>query len=116
MRDILRARAAVNGGYLRRGEILDAGYQDSDIRAALADDVLVRIRVGTYAFRDTFDRLDAAGRHRITAFSVLDRFAPHVALSYSSACAVWGVAQFDTDLSTVHVSRLDRGRDAWRPA
>ncbi|WP_374999344.1 hypothetical protein [Aeromicrobium sp. CTD01-1L150] len=110
MDDHLRSLATHNGGYLHRADILQNAGSDEMIRHAMARGELRRIRVGTYAFANTWDPLQAQERHVVLARSVIDKFpAGSVALSHHSAAAVHGIELYDVDLSAVHLVRLDGG-------
>lgn len=109
MEDLLRSRAAANGGYLSRAELLDLGNDDRDIQAAVASGLLVRLRRGAYAFAETHSPLSAEDKHRVLARAIADRLGPSVALSHASACVLHGIAVHDVDLDVVHVTRLDGG-------
>lgn len=110
MSDDLRLLADSNGGYLHRSDLLDLGESDTAIRSAVRSGLLTRIRVGTYAFTDTFTALDPTARHLVLARSVADKFpSGAVALSHHSAAAAHGLALYDVDLSVVHLTRLDHG-------
>ena len=103
----LLAVAERNGGYFTRGQALDCGYSDRDLREATRAGFLTRLRHGTYALTSAYSILDASGRHRVRARSVVDKLGPGLALSHTSACAAWELDHFGTPLETVHVTRLD---------
>lgn len=110
MDDIFSQLAERNGGYLHRSDVLEWGGSDRLIRRATTDQVLRRIRVGTYVFRDHFDDLTPEQQHVVLSHSVVDKFpVGSVALSHHSAAAAHGLAVFGADLSVVHVTRLDQG-------
>lgn len=99
-----------NGGYLHREDLLSLGETDRSIGRAVREGLLVRIRVGTYAFRAVHDVLDERARHVVLARATLDKFPPgSVALSHASAAAVHGLDVFDVSLDVVHLTRLDGG-------
>lgn len=110
MDDIFLQLAERNGGYLHRSDVLEWGGSDRLIRRAVTEQVLRRIRVGTYVFRDAFDDLSPEDQHVVLARSVVDKFPEgSVALSHHSAAATHGLAVFGADLSVVHLTRLDHG-------
>ncbi|MCW2830257.1 MAG: hypothetical protein JWP31_949 [Aeromicrobium sp.] len=94
-------------GYATRGQLIDSGYRDSDIRGAVRAGLLVRIRHGVYVRASDHARLTPEQRHAVLARSVADYIGPGVALSHQSACASHGLAMFGHDLDRVHVTRLD---------
>lgn len=110
MDDAYRIRAELNGGYLHRAHILELGGTDALIATAITIGWLTRIRVGTYAFTDTYAPLSPAAKHGVLARATIDKF-PHgsVALSGHSAAAAHGMDLYDVDLDTVHLVRLDGG-------
>ena len=103
----LEARALKNGGYFTRGQAIDCGYKDRDLRAALNAGLIVRLRHGTYAFTDVHKALDSRARHRILAYAIADKLGPNVAVSHTSACAVWDFDLYGVSLNNVHLTRLD---------
>lgn len=108
MDDVLVNVADANGGYLHREDLLALGFTDKAIHRSRSAGILRRIRVGTYVLAATFDHLTPEEQHGVLARSVIDKF-PHgsAALSHSSAAIVHGMAVYDVDLGTVHVTRLD---------
>lgn len=103
----LECAAERQGGYFTRGQAIDCGYRDRELRSARLAGLITRIRHGTYVFTRTYTLLDAKARHRILALSVADKLGPHVALSHISAAAVWDFDLFGVGLETVDVTRLD---------
>lgn len=96
-----------NGGYALRHQILDLGYRDAHIRAALGDGYLQRIRHGTYVVAEAHRLLSDAERLKIATFSVVDRLGDAVAASHVSAAALHGFDLWQLDTATIHVTRLD---------
>jgi hypothetical protein len=94
-------------GYLTRGDILDCGYTDRDIRAAVREGILERLRHGVYAYTAHVASLSPDERHLLVARSVLDKLGSDVALSHQSACGAHEIATWDVDLSSIHITRLD---------
>ncbi|MGZ8821426.1 MAG: type IV toxin-antitoxin system AbiEi family antitoxin domain-containing protein [Aeromicrobium sp.] len=103
----LEAQAARGGGYFSRGQAIDCGYRDRDLKAAVGAGLIVRLRHGIYAFGDLYGHLDEAARHLVVANAIADKLGHHVALSHTSACVSWGLDVYDVDLRSVHVTRLD---------
>ncbi|MCW2748314.1 MAG: hypothetical protein JWP10_1456, partial [Nocardioidaceae bacterium] len=62
-----------------------------------------------YAFAEDWKLLDARQRHLVHAYAVADALGPAVALSHSSAAAVWAIDTYGLDPTLVHVTRLDGG-------
>jgi hypothetical protein len=93
--------------YTTRGQFIDSGYNDRDLRAAVRTGLLTRVRHGIYVFTAEYAPLTPEQKHVIVAQSVADRLGPAVAISHQSACALHGIAMYGHDLSKVHVTRLD---------
>lgn len=108
MDDALRAIVATRGVFLR-SEARDLGYDDRGVAAALRAGVWVRVRRGAYTFHDIWENEDAVGRHRILSRAVMRSLGDGVALTHTSAVVEHGFAVWGTDLSRVHVTRLDGG-------
>lgn len=109
MDERLRAVAASQGGYFSRSQALDCGLNDAQLRAAVREGVLRRIRHGTYAFSDVYDDLTPQAQHVVLARSVLESIPGRVALSHRSGSAIYGHDQWGWDMSVVDVTRLDGG-------
>ena len=93
--------------FLRR-DLLTLGWNDRSIRGAVRAGLLVRVRHGSFVDRSAWSALDAVGRHRVVARSVLARAGCAAVLSHSSALAMWGCPEWGLDLDTVDVTRLDQ--------
>lgn len=94
-------------GVFTRAEVLDLGYDDRFIQRGLRAGLITRVRHGAYCFVDTWLAADAVARHLIHARAVMRSLDGRVALSHTSALLAQGVALWNADLSTVHVTRLD---------
>lgn len=92
-----------------RGEALDHGHTDKTLRAALRDNVIVRIRQGTYTTSEVWNAADAIERHRLAAAGVMLTHGQTVVLSHTSAAIEHGLRVWQPDLSKVHVTRIDGG-------
>lgn len=92
-----------------RSEALDHGHTDKSLRAAVRDNVIVRIRQGTYTTSEVWTAADATERHRLAAAGVLLRHGETVVLSHTSAAIEHGLRVWRPDLSKVHVTRIDGG-------
>jgi hypothetical protein len=110
--DDLTHIAEVNGGYLMRHQLNDLGYSDSMIRQAMRARLLRRVRHGTYVVKAVWDLLTPSQRHAVLTRSVLDKLGPNVVATHQSAAALHGFDLYESDLTNVHVTRLDghRGR------
>lgn len=114
MDDRIRTQALLRG-YVTRAEIVDCGYRDRDIKAALRAGLLKRLRHGIYAYVEDLAGLDDVSRHRLISYAVIDRLGEGFVLSHQSACAAHGIDRFDLPDPYVHVTRLD-GRAGRREA
>lgn len=97
-------------GYVTRPEILDAGYDDRDIREAKAIGLLRRIGAGLYALCATYDVLSAERKLVARSRAVSHRHRGAVVLTHQSAAAIHGISLWEADLDEVHVTRRDTGR------
>ncbi len=115
MDEYVRQAAEAQGGYLMRHQLIDLGFSDATIRAAMQSDLLRRVRHGTYVMASSWASLSASARHLVLVRSVLDKLGDGVVASHQSAAALYGLDLFDVDLDMVHVTRLD-GRTGRREA
>jgi hypothetical protein len=113
--DELAAIANANGGYLMRGQLIDLGITDDEIRGRCRAGDLKRIRHGTYVVGAEWSLLDDVRRHVVLARSVLDKLGDAVVATHQTACALHGLDLWGCDLSSVHVTRVD-GRQGRREA
>jgi len=107
MDDLISAAAAFRGGYAFRSDLLDAGLRDRHIRSAVREGLLERLRHGTYAPRSVTGPLSPEQRHKLIAYSIVDKLGPGVALSHHSAAIAHGCPMWDVDLGIFHLTRLD---------
>ncbi|HYO39065.1 MAG TPA: type IV toxin-antitoxin system AbiEi family antitoxin domain-containing protein [Nocardioidaceae bacterium] len=105
--DRLRAHAE-SRGFFTRSDVLADGHDDRAIRRAVRQHLWVRLRPGTYTFRDLWPD-DAQQRHCIIGRAVAAKLGPSVTLSHTTAALLHGLHVWDADLSLVHVTRLDGG-------
>lgn len=104
METFFETLAQHRGGYILRADLLDRGVSDRQIKDAIHQGLIVRLRAGTYAPRGHRD-LSPEERHRLLAFAVQDKLPSGIVLSHHSAAVVHTGASFGVDLSTVHVTR-----------
>ncbi|MDT0202889.1 hypothetical protein [Nocardioides sp. AE5] len=90
-----------------RGEALDHGYTDKELRSGLRAGHLHRIRQGTYTLGAVWANADAFERHRLKAAGVLLTHPGTVMLSHTSAAVEHGLRLWNPNLAKVHVTRLD---------
>lgn len=108
MDDPLRLIAEQEGVFLRR-EALECGFDDKAIARMLRAGVWHRVRHGCYCFADVWSTLTREERHLVLARAVVRTTSGPVALSHVTALLAHGIAVWGTDLSVVHVTRLDNG-------
>ena len=96
-----------NGPVYLRKTLLAQGHNDRSIARLVGDGVLVRVRRGAYADRESYDGLDSAGRHGLCARAVVQQARTRVVLSHVSGLPEYDVPIWDLDLSEVHVTRPD---------
>lgn len=97
-------------GFISRPEILDRGYGDRDIRAAIRSGLLVRIGAGLYAPAPAYLALTDEAKLAARSRAVFHRHRGAVVLTHQSAAAIHGIAMWGAALDEVHVTRLDDGR------
>lgn len=90
-----------------RGDLIDHGFRDPDIRAAMRAGLLTRLRHGTYAPTTNLRTLSPEDKHVLIAFSVIDRLGPGLALSHHSAALAHDRRSYGLDLGIVHLTRLN---------
>lgn len=103
MDNFFETLAAHRGGYLLRGDLLDVGVSDRNIREARRAGVLIRLRAGTYA-PQSHQQLTAEQQYRLLCFAVQDKLPSDVVLSHQSAAVIHSGTAFGLDLSQVHVT------------
>ena len=99
MEATLERITAVRGGFAFRSDLLDHGWNDREIRAALRGGLIERLRHGTYAPKDQVSVMTPEDRHRLVARSVLHRLGDEYVLSHHSA-AMFARRRHSTLIST----------------
>ncbi len=107
MEETILAVTEHRGGYAFRGDFLDCGLSDREIRHAVRSGLLVRLRHGTYAPAALVGGLTPERRHLLVAHSILDKLGDGVALSHHSAAMAHVGTSYGLNLNTIHVTRLD---------
>lgn len=103
----LEGTIASNGGYITRAQALDCGATDRDLRRALRDGDLVRIRHGIYVPKELHDPMNDTQRHVLLARAAVAVQQGTVALCGPTAAAAHGLELLNRDLRVVHLLRLD---------
>jgi hypothetical protein len=93
--------------FLRR-EALEHGYDDIDLKHALRDQVLAKVRHGAYTLAGVWQAADAVERHRLKSHAVLRSHNVPLTLSHTSAAVEHGLRLHRPNLDQVHVTCLDR--------
>lgn len=106
--DALRHQA-VSRGFFTRSEALDSGETDRELIGGLRSGVLARIRHGYYTFSDLWEPMGSEQRHLARARAVQHSLGSAVAVSHVTGALARGVVTWGTDLTRIHVTRLDRG-------
>jgi hypothetical protein len=88
-----------------RAELIDRGWRDRRIRAAVEEKTLVRVRRGWFVTREAWDGLWAEGRHLVEVAAAASDMAggSHV-FSHVSAAVLWGLPLFRLVPTRVHVT------------
>jgi hypothetical protein len=98
----------VRRGFIPRGDVLAAGFDDRFIRTQVQSHRWTRIRKGAYLFTNSWQELGPEERHRRVARAVLHSHGDRVVLSKVSALLMHtGVDCWGIDLGRVHVTRRD---------
>lgn len=95
--------------FITRSEILAAGGNDRDIRAARRAGEIVRLRHGAYTEARAWQNLRPEERHRVLTHVVLDRLGDGFAATHTSAAAEHNIALYGHDLTVVHVTHRSGG-------
>ncbi len=111
--DPLRLIADERGVFLR-SEALDHCFDDKALARAVRDDVLVRVRHGSYAFADQCRALRPEARHLLLGRAAMRRLRD-VALSHVTAAIAHGMDVWDVDLDRAHVTRVGPGAGRTEP-
>jgi hypothetical protein len=106
MRPQLQAIAASQGGVFFRHQAITCGYTDDEIRRLKRTQQWLVVRHGAYVDRDLAPAQDdRAGWHRLRTLAVLHRVDAPAVATHSSAATLLSLPQWDTDLSTVYLTR-----------
>lgn len=97
-------------GPLRRADLLAAGVSPAEVRRALADRELLRLRRGVYlpaesAANEQAGRDAVAVRHLVAVRGALRRLEASAAVSHVSAAVLHGLDPWGIPLRRVHVTR-----------
>lgn len=95
-----------SGLFLRR-EAVASGVSDEELRLLVRSKALVRVRQGAYLPYADWQSLDDQGRHLARAEAVILSHEERVALSHVSGAIAHGLRVWGSDLTRVHVVRLD---------
>lgn len=96
-------------GFFLRSQALDAGYSERELTHHVRSREWHRLRRGAHAPHEVIAGLDAAGRHVLTARTVLAQLGGSAVLTSYSALAALSVPVWGVDLDSIHVHRGPRG-------
>jgi hypothetical protein len=111
----LTAQASARGGFLLTRDLRQAGVDKNRLLLLLKLGTIVKIRYGAYALTSPWHELDPVAQHAVITRSVLARADDGAVASHQSAAALHGIDLWRTDLSQVHLTRVD-GRHGRRRA
>jgi hypothetical protein len=107
MYDELRTICDKHGIFLRR-EAIALGCTDTHLARAVRLGVLVRVRHGSYMFRDRWDPLSTNERHAVRAMAVLRTARTCAVFSHPTAVILHGAPTWELPVDMVHVTRTDQ--------
>lgn len=96
-------------GFFTTAQAHDVGHDDKSIARQVRHGRWSRVRRGYFTFSDSWEAMDEVQRHRVRSLMVLHSLGSNVALSHVSGVLHHEIATWSTDLSRVHVTRLDGG-------
>lgn len=102
----LAATSLAQGGVVLRGQALDAGMSDDEIRDLLRSKAWHRVRRGAYVESSRWIAAGAGQRHVLRCHAVRARLGDEVVFSHVSAAAIHGLDLWGVPLSEVHVMRM----------
>lgn len=105
--DPLRHLVEQHGAFLRH-EALAFGVDDNALRRWLRTGLLIRVRHGSYTFRDTWEAMTPEEQHVVRGRVALRR-VHGAALSHATAALAYGMDVWRVDLTRVHLTRTDGG-------
>jgi len=101
--------AGAQGQVFTTAQARDCGYATADIARVVRGGEWIRLRRGAFVAAGRWKAADERGRHVLLSQAVMLQLGDAVALSHQSAACRHGLDVYDTDLSKVHVTRLDAG-------
>lgn len=97
-------------GFVTRPQILDCGFDDRAISAALRAGELARIGPGLYAAGPLYRSLDTSAKHLLRAKAASRRLGSEVVFSHQTAALIHDLPVWGVDLDHIQGTRLDDGR------
>jgi hypothetical protein len=107
MYDELRSLRDKHGIFLRR-EAIALGYTDVHLARAVRHGSIVRLRHGTYMFKDEWEPLSHNERHAVVAMAVLRTAKTKLVFSHGTAVVLHEAPTWELPLDNVQVTRTDR--------
>lgn len=102
----LRSLLAAHGVFTRK-EAIAAGYHDYAIAGLVRSGAWVRVRRGAYVFGDDWATMTDNQRYGVLCRAAVRQANTRVVLSHWSAANEYGAPLWESDLSTVHLTRSD---------
>jgi hypothetical protein len=95
-------------GIVLRRDAIRLGYDDNALARLVRGGVLVRMRQGAYADTQVWAPAGASARHGLLCEAVQLQYDDDIALSHDSAGIRLGGPSYGLDLSSVHVTHLEK--------
>ncbi len=96
--------------FVTRHDVLVAGGDDRDIRAAIRAGEITAVRAGAYVSTNAWLALDAVERHRLRTRIVLHQRGTAYAATHTSSAVEHDIDLYGQDLSVVHLTHRCGGR------
>jgi hypothetical protein len=106
--ELLRAKAETRG-YFLRSDALHAGWTDKWLHRGVRTGRLTRIRQGAYCPSDIWRPMSERGRFLARSLAAYELTRGDIALSHTSALAVYGAPLYGAPLSRVHLTYRGAG-------
>lgn len=105
----LRLVSEVQGHVFTTAQVRECGYDTPDIARLVKGGAWVRLRRGAFVESERWRTADDVQQHVFRVHAIVLQLGDAVAVSHQSAACLYGLQLWDTDLSHVHVTRLDGG-------
>lgn len=95
-------------GLVMRRDVVATGGDDRDLVVAVREEVLVKLRPGTFCDAKTWVAADERAKHLLLLRGVMTKARADVVASHVSAVAVHGAPLWDLPTGVVHLTRRDQ--------